>query len=166
LRECGKIGARGFDEAMRVTRPGIYEYQVVAACDFIYQDAGQANPALLRDCRVGWTRDWDWHYNANNHLLKSGDVILLDYAPELNYYTTDITRTWPVEGKFTTSSWKCITVSRRHQKKSLLQWNQGVYLDSLTKFKKMFSRNMVLKNLPLTGWSLCRDGCSWRRSAW
>ncbi|HET6765808.1 MAG TPA: hypothetical protein VFH08_00370 [Chitinophagaceae bacterium] len=33
IRECGRIGAPGFDGAMRVNRPGVYEYQIVAACD-------------------------------------------------------------------------------------------------------------------------------------
>ena len=43
LRECGKIGALGFNEAMKVTRPGLYEYQMVAACDFYYQYNGRNN---------------------------------------------------------------------------------------------------------------------------
>ena len=45
IKQCGKIGAHGFDEAMRVTRPGIYEYQVVAACDFVYQNEGAMGPS-------------------------------------------------------------------------------------------------------------------------
>ena len=97
LREFGRIGALGFDEAMRVTRPGIFEYQVVAACDFIYQDEGAQCPAYFAIAASG-ERGLSGHYNANNHPLKSGDVILLDYAPDFNYYTTDITRTWPVVG--------------------------------------------------------------------
>ena len=47
IRECGRIGALGFDEAMRVTRLGIYEYQVVAACDFVYQNEGTQGPAYF-----------------------------------------------------------------------------------------------------------------------
>ena len=53
IRECGRIGALGFDEAMRVTRPGIYEYQVVAACDFVYQDEWHNGPSLFCNCSIG-----------------------------------------------------------------------------------------------------------------
>jgi Xaa-Pro aminopeptidase len=99
LRECGRIGALGFNEAIKITRPGVYEHQVVAACDFVYQYNGAQNPAFYAIAASG-ERGLIWHYNANNHSLRAGDVILLDYAPDLNYYVTDITRTWPVEGKF------------------------------------------------------------------
>lgn len=100
IRECGKIGAHGFDEAMRVTRPGIYEYQIAAAADFVYENEGAQGPSYFPIVASG-EQGLSWHYNANNHLMKAGDVVLMDYAPELNYYSTDITRTWPVEGKFT-----------------------------------------------------------------
>jgi Xaa-Pro aminopeptidase len=116
LRECGRIGALGFNEAMKVTRPGIYEYQVVAACDFFYQYNGAQNPAFYAIAASG-ERGLAWHYNANNHPLKDGDVILLDYAPDLNYYVTDITRTWPVNGKFTDDQLKFYNcIKDAHQK--------------------------------------------------
>ena len=98
LRECGRIGALGFNEAMKITRPGIYEYQVAAACDFYYQYNG--TQAAFFPIAASGERGLIHHYNANNHLLKDGDVILLDFAPDLHYYDTDITRTWPVNGKF------------------------------------------------------------------
>lgn len=100
IRECGKIGAHGFDEAMRVTRPGIYEYQVAAAADFVFENEGGMGPSYF-PIAASAERGLSWHYNANNHTIKAGDVMMMDYAPELNYYSTDITRTWPVEGKFT-----------------------------------------------------------------
>lgn len=100
IRECGKIGAHGFDEAMRVTRPGIYEYQVAAAADFVFGNEGAMGPSYF-PIAASAERGLSWHYNANNHTIKAGDVMMMDYAPEVNYYSTDITRTWPVEGKFT-----------------------------------------------------------------
>ncbi|MDO3642151.1 Xaa-Pro peptidase family protein [Mucilaginibacter sp. L3T2-6] len=100
IRECGKIGAHGFDEAMRVTRPGIYEYQVAAAADFVFENEGAMGPSYF-PIAASAERGLSWHYNANNHTIKAGDVMMMDYAPELQYYSTDITRTWPVEGKFT-----------------------------------------------------------------
>ena len=100
LRECGKIGAHGFDEAMRVTRPCMYEYQIAAAADFVFENEGAMGPSYF-PIAASAERGLSWHYNANNHTIKAGDVMMMDYAPELQYYSTDITRTWPVEGKFT-----------------------------------------------------------------
>ena len=114
MRECGRIGCLGINEAIKVTRPGIYEYQTVAACDFVYEDMGTAGPAYYAIAASG-ERGLIWHYNANNHLLEAGTVLLIDYAPELNYYTTDITRTWPVEGEFSAEQltfYNCIKEAR------------------------------------------------------
>ena len=41
------------------------------------------------------------HYSASNRRMRSGEVVLIDYGPEVDHYTTDITRTWPVDGTFT-----------------------------------------------------------------
>jgi Xaa-Pro aminopeptidase len=114
IRECGRIGCLGINEAIRVTRPGIYEYQTVAASDFIYEDMGATGPAYFAIAASG-ERGLSWHYNANNHLLEAGTVLLIDYAPELNYYVTDITRTWPVTGEFTPEQLKfynCVKETR------------------------------------------------------
>jgi Xaa-Pro aminopeptidase len=135
MRECGRIGALGFDEAMRVTRPGIYEYQVVAACDFVYENEGMQNPAYFPIAASG-ERALIWHYNANNHLLKAGEVILLDYAPDLGYYVTDITRTWPVSGKFTDVQLKFYNCIKEAQEKVIAAMKPGVTIHDLEKIAK------------------------------
>lgn len=135
MRECGRIGALGFDEAMRVTRPGIYEYQVVAACDFIYQNEGAQGPAYFAIAASG-ERGLSWHYNANNHLLKDGEVILLDYAPDHHYYTTDITRTWPVGDQFSDVQLKLYNCIKEVQEKVIAAMKPGVTVDDLKKIAK------------------------------
>ncbi|HET6722237.1 MAG TPA: Xaa-Pro peptidase family protein [Chitinophagaceae bacterium] len=135
IRECGRIGALGFDEAMRVTRPGMYEYQVVAACDFIYQNEGTQGPAYFAIAASG-ERGLTWHYNANNHKMKDGDVILLDYAPDHHYYTTDITRTWPVGDKFTDVQLKMYNCIKEVEEKVIAAMKPGVTVDDLVKVAK------------------------------
>jgi Xaa-Pro aminopeptidase len=135
MGECGRIGALGFDEAMRVTRPGIYEYQVVAACDFVYQNEGTQGPAYFAIAASG-ERGLSWHYNANNHLLKEGDVILLDYAPDHHYYTTDITRTWPVADKFSNVQLKYYNCIREAEEKVIAAMKPGVTVNDLKKIAK------------------------------
>jgi Xaa-Pro aminopeptidase len=135
IRECGRIGALGFDEAMRVTRPGIYEYQVVAACDFVYQNEGTQGPAYFAIAASG-ERGLSWHYNANNHQLKEGDVILLDYAPDHHYYTTDITRTWPVADKFSEVQLKYYNCIREAEEKVIAAMKPGITVNDLKKIAK------------------------------
>ncbi len=130
LRECGKIGALGFNEAMKITRPGLYEYQMVAACDFYYQYRGQQNPAYFAIAASG-ERGLDWHYNANNHKMQAGDVVLLDYAPDLNYYCTDITRTWPVSGKFTDDQLRMYACVAEFREKAIGALKPGVTYEDL-----------------------------------
>jgi len=135
MREGGLIGAHGMDEAMRVTKAGIYEYQVVAACDFVFENEGAQGPAYFAIAASG-ERGLSWHYNANNHLLKDGEVILLDYAPDYGYYTTDITRTWPVSGKFTDIQLKFYNCIKEAEEKVIAAMRPGVTEDTLNKIAK------------------------------
>jgi Xaa-Pro aminopeptidase len=135
MREGGLIGAHGIDEAMRVTKAGIYEYQVVAACDFIFENEGAQGPAYFAIAASG-ERGLSWHYNANNHLLKDGEVIILDYAPDYCYYTTDITRTWPVSGKFTDVQLKFYNCIKEAEEKVIASMRPGVTEESLKKIAK------------------------------
>lgn len=132
IRECGRIGCLGINEAIKVTRPGIYEYQTVAACDFIYEDMGAAGPAYYAIAASG-ERGLIWHYNANNHLLEAGTVLLIDYAPELNYYTTDITRTWPVQGEFSAEQLKFYNCVREARDEIIKVMKPGVTMDDMKK---------------------------------
>lgn len=132
IRECGRIGCLGINEAIKVTRPGIYEYQTVAACDFIYEDMGSAGPAYYAIAASG-ERGLIWHYNANNHLLEPGTVLLIDYAPELNYYVTDITRTWPVQGEFTPEQLKFYNCVKEARDEIIKVMKPGVTLKDLEK---------------------------------
>ncbi len=148
IRDGGTIGARGFDEAMRVTKPGVYEYQVVAACDFVYQNEGAMGPAYFAIAASG-ERGLSWHYNANNHPMKDGDVILLDYAPDYYYYTTDITRTWPVNGKFTDVQLKYYNCIKEAEEKVIAAMKPGVTVPELEAIAKaVYVKHGLEKNWP------------------
>jgi len=130
LRECGRIGCLGINEAIKVTRPGIYEYQTVAACDFIYDDNGSAGPAYFAIAASG-ERGLIWHYNANNHKLEAGTVLLIDYAPEVNYYVTDITRTWPVQGEFSAEQLKFYNCVRETRDAIIASMKPGITMNDM-----------------------------------
>ncbi len=141
LRECGRIGCLGINEAMKVTRAGIYEYQTVAACNFIYEDMGTAGPAYFAIAASG-ERGLIWHYNANNHIMEAGTVLLIDYAPEVNYYVTDITRTWPVQGEFSVEQLKFYNCVREARDEIIKAMKPGVTINDLRKVgEEVYKRN-------------------------
>ncbi|MEI6876727.1 MAG: aminopeptidase P N-terminal domain-containing protein, partial [Spirochaetota bacterium] len=99
LRRAGSLSAAGLIEAMRSTRPGIREYQLDAVMRYRYLVNG-ARGASYKSIVAGGKNAWYGHYEANRDLLADGDLVLVDAGPEYHYYTSDATRMWPVNGKY------------------------------------------------------------------
>jgi len=99
LRRAADAGALAMREAMRSTRAGLLESDLEAALDFVQRRHGAAGPAYQAIVGSG-ANSLVLHYTQNRRRLADGDVLLIDYAPEVDHYTSDITRTWPVNGKF------------------------------------------------------------------
>ena len=99
MRRSGQLCAQAIREAMRVTRPGILEFQLGALANYIYMLNGTRGEGY-RPIIAGGENIWHIHYSLNNSPLKDGDLVLMDVAPECNYYTSDIGRMWPVSGTY------------------------------------------------------------------
>jgi Xaa-Pro aminopeptidase len=100
MRKSCKIGAEGMKEAIKGTQPGMYEYELEAAARFVYTKLGARGDAF-RPIVASGPNTMIWHYSANNRQMKDGDVVYMDYGADYEYYTSDVTRTWPVSGRFT-----------------------------------------------------------------
>jgi len=100
IRRASQAGALAMVEAMRSTRPGLGEWQIDALMSFIQRREGADGPAYQPIVGSG-PNSLALHYSASSRVMKAGEVILIDYAPEVDHYTSDITRTWPVDGKLT-----------------------------------------------------------------
>lgn len=100
LREACEISAQAHLAAMRFTRPGVSERQVqgVLAHHFYMKDSAREGYGFIVAAGNNGTT---LHYNFNDQICKDGDLLLIDAGAEYNYYTGDITRTFPVNGKFT-----------------------------------------------------------------
>lgn len=99
IRKATQIAGLAIMEAMRSTEPNIYEYQLDAAAKYVfYQHGAQGDgyPSIIG----GGTNAYMGHYFRKTDALKDGDLVLMDYAPDYHYYTSDVTRIWPVNGKF------------------------------------------------------------------
>jgi Xaa-Pro aminopeptidase len=99
MRVAGRLTALGVAEAMRSTRPGIWEYQLDAVMRYLYLVNG-ARDSGYRAIIAGGPNIHFGHYRANNAQLRDGDLVLLDCAPDYHYYTSDIGRMLPVNGKY------------------------------------------------------------------
>ena len=86
-------------EAMRSTAPGITEHELDAAAKFIYYRHGAQGDAYYSLIASG-RNAWFPHYNSNKRVMRDGDFLLMDYAPDVGYYMSDVTRMMPVNGKF------------------------------------------------------------------
>jgi Xaa-Pro aminopeptidase len=103
LRKAGELAALAVTEAMRVTRPGVTEYHLRAVANYIFIAHGAAGESYHAIVASG-ENIWDPHYSLTDSVLKDGDLVLMDAAPDYHYYTSDIARMWPVNGKY--SPWQ------------------------------------------------------------
>ena len=101
MRQSAKLTALATAEAMKTTRPGVYEFQLGAAADYFFLING-AQGAGYRPIIATGKNIFMMHYWRNNAVLRDGDLVLFDYAPDFNYYTSDIGRMWPVNGRYST----------------------------------------------------------------
>ena len=100
LRQAGRLSALGVVEAMRCTRPGVREAELVAVAEYVHRVNGSSGEGYAPIAPSG-PRVWHPHWFRNDGTLAAGDWVLLDCAPDLSYYTSDIGRLWPVTGRFT-----------------------------------------------------------------
>ncbi|MGH8915186.1 MAG: aminopeptidase P N-terminal domain-containing protein, partial [Acidimicrobiia bacterium] len=99
VRRVCELSARGHAEAMRFADPGLYEYQVQAALEYHWRLAGARHNGYPSIVASG-ANACVLHYVENDRLIEDGDLILIDAAAEVDGYTSDITRTFPANGKF------------------------------------------------------------------
>jgi Xaa-Pro aminopeptidase len=94
------LAGLGIIEAMRSTSPGVSEYQLDAAAKYAFYVNGARGDGYA-SIIGGGTNAYMGHYFRKTDALRDGDLVLMDYAPDYRYYTSDVTRIWPVNGKFT-----------------------------------------------------------------
>lgn len=100
IREATRLAGQGIMEAMRSTSPGVFEYQLDAAAKYVFHVNGARGDGYA-SIIGGGTNAFMGHYFRKSDRLRSGDLVLMDYAPDYRYYTSDVTRIWPVNGTFT-----------------------------------------------------------------
>jgi len=99
MRRAAKISAEAHVNAMLATKPEKYEYEIEAELLYHFKKKGSQFPAYT-SIVAGGKNACVLHYIENNAVLNDGDLLLIDAGCELDGYASDITRTFPVSGKF------------------------------------------------------------------
>ena len=100
MREVTRITGLGVMEAMREAAPGKFEYELSAAAEWIFRRHNSQGPAYFPLSATGPNTVYS-HYHRGLRKLQDGDIVQFDYAPDYKYYTSDISRVFPANGKFT-----------------------------------------------------------------
>jgi Xaa-Pro aminopeptidase len=100
IRTSTRIAAEGLMEAMRSAEPGMYEYELEAIADYVFKKNNAQGIAYFALVASGQNAFWP-HYHASQRQIKDGDLVLFDYAPDYKYYSSDVTRMFPINGRFT-----------------------------------------------------------------
>lgn len=100
MRRAAQIAAHAHQRAMAVTRPGMHEYEVEAELVHSFMRSGARAPAYP-SIVGGGANTCILHYTDNDALLRDGDLLLIDAGAEYQSYASDVTRTFPVNGRFT-----------------------------------------------------------------
>lgn len=99
MLRAATISGKAHERAMRASRPGMYEYEIEAELLHEFRRNGAQFPAYAPIVAAG-SNACVLHYSANNACTRDGDLILIDAGCELDSYASDITRTYPVNGRF------------------------------------------------------------------
>ncbi len=130
MREAAKIGALGLSEAIGAAKPGIFEYQIAAVAEFLFKWNGAIGPAYFPVVGSG-PNSCILHYHDNSRKMESGDLVVMDFGPDYRHYASDITRTFPVSGKFTEEQAKVYQVVLEAQKAAISRIRPGATIEEI-----------------------------------
>jgi Xaa-Pro aminopeptidase len=129
LKRAAEITAKGHKQLMATTRAGLYEYQLESELIHTFMNNGSrscAYPSIVGSGNNGCIL----HYISNEDQLKKGELVLVDAGCEYEYYASDVTRTFPVSGKFSGAQKEIYNIVLAAQKAAIetirpgKHWNQ------------------------------------------
>ncbi len=132
LRKACRITALAHKAAMKEVRAGMNEFEVEALIDYTFRKNGCARVGY-GSIVAGGKNATCLHYRSNNEPLREGDLLLIDAGGEYDYYTSDITRTFPVSRQFTKSQAQIYDLVLKAQKEAVAMSKPGAKLPEIHK---------------------------------
>jgi Xaa-Pro aminopeptidase len=143
MQRAADIAAEAHVEAMKAVRPGMKEYEVEALIEAVFRKHGSIGPSYTSIIGSG-ANATVLHYINNTDTLKDGDLLLVDAGAEYKGYASDITRTFPINGKFTKAQRDIYDLVLKTQKSCVDMVRPGVRLEDLkTHSIEMLTEGMV-----------------------
>jgi Xaa-Pro aminopeptidase len=127
-----EAAVQGIAEAMKSTEVGMYEYQIAAVARYVFSRLGAGADAYAAIVGAG-PNGCILHYSANTRQIRDGDLIVMDYGPTVHGYATDVTRTFPANGKFTPAQRELVQDVHDVQKQLLSMVRPGTTLAELSR---------------------------------
>jgi Xaa-Pro aminopeptidase len=123
MQKAADIGVSAHIEAMKAVKPGMNEYEVQALIDYTFgkQQARAGYPSIVG----GGLNATVLHYTENNQNLRDGELLLIDAGAEYQYYNSDITRTIPINGRFSPVQRKVYELVLKAQKAAIQEAKPG-----------------------------------------
>ena len=148
-RRACQISRDAHAEAMRYARPGMHEYQVQAAVEFVFRSQGSPRDAYPSIVASG-PNACILHYVENQRRMDDGDLLLIDAGCEYGYHASDITRTFPVNGRFTAPQRAVYEIVLRAQLAAIAAARPGVPYEAIHEAaRRVIAEGLVdLKLLP------------------
>ena len=130
MRKAASITREAHLRAMSFARPGMHEYEIDAELIHIYRKHGCERPAYESIVGSG-PNATILHYRAGNRVMNDGELVLIDAGCEYDYYASDVTRTFPVNGTFSGEQRAVYEVVLRAQEEALRAVKPGVTLEQI-----------------------------------
>ncbi len=116
------------EAAARVVADGKHEREIQAGIEYVFAEAG-ADPAFPSIVAAG-KNSTVLHYHTNNDVMKNGDLVVVDIGAQYNYYCADLTRTYPVSGKFNERQRKLYNIVLETQEYIASLAKPGIFLNN------------------------------------
>jgi Xaa-Pro aminopeptidase len=130
MQRAADIAAEAHQLAMRESRPGLNEYEIEALIEYHFRKSGASGPAYT-SIVGGGANATILHYINNDEELRDGDLLLIDAGAEYQGYASDITRTFPVNGRFTKEQREIYELVLEAQTACIEMIRPGVTMDEL-----------------------------------
>ena len=143
MQKAADIAAEAHVEAMKTVRPGMKEYEVEAQIEQVFRRRGASGPSYTSIVGAG-ANATVLHYINNNGELRDGELLLVDPGAEYKGYASDITRTFPINGRFSKAQREIYDLVLETQMSCVEMVRPGVTHDELkTHSVEMLTEGMV-----------------------
>ena len=143
IKKAIEVTEKAFRRVMDFVKPGVMEYQVQAWIEHEYLFNG-ANGSAYQTIVAAGKNACGLHYNTNNDICRDHDLLLMDFGAEYANYAADITRTIPVNGRFTKRQRSVYDTVLRVQKAAIKMFVPGNTIDNLNKeVNKLMEKEMM-----------------------